>query len=129
MHAWEKSEGSGKLRIWRVVNFASLLIAAAALFLALKKPAPVAQPQARAALSANAQSFQSKVDQLAQPPEAGQSNPEIHLTGDEVAAAFAQAAAPVPPPAAATQVQSASVPPSTDASVPIAPGAIDVNSL
>ena|SRR5947209_8206224 len=132
MHAWERSEPGGKVKIWRVFNVASLLIAAVALFLALKRPVPVAQPQPPATVSANAQSFQAKIDQLAQPSD-GQSGTEVHLTGPEVAAAFTQAAEPAPAqqvqgPASA-QVQSASVPPSTDVASPVSPGSIDVNSL
>ncbi len=125
MHAWDKSDGRSKLSIWRIVNFASLLVAAVALFLALKKPAPVAQPQAPAALSTNAQSFQAKVDQLEQPPAEGQNGTEIHLTGEEVAAALAQATAAAP----VAQVQPASTQGSSDVSAPIAPGAVDVSSL
>jgi|SRR5581483_8091932 len=130
MHAWEKGEGGGKVRIWRIFNVASLLIGAVALFLALKRPAPVAPPQAPAALSANAQSFQAKVEQLAQPSASGQPSTEVRLTGQEVAAAFAQGAPTSASQApSAGQVQSASAPPATDVSAPVAPGAVDLNNL
>lgn len=127
MHAWDKAEG-GKVRIWRVINVASVLLAAAALFLALKRPAPLAQPQAAAAISANAQSFQAKIDQLAQPKTPGQPTSEIQLTGEEVAAAFAQTTA-VMPSGSASDVQPASATPSTDIQAPVAPGSIEVNNL
>ncbi len=125
MHAWDKSDGRSKLSIWRIINFASLLVAAVALFLALKKPTPVAQPQPTASISANAQSFQAKVDQLEQAQPEGQTKVEVHLTADEVAAAFAQSAGS----ASAPQLQPASTQGSTDVSAPIAAGAVDVNKL
>jgi hypothetical protein len=125
MHAWEKLDGRSKVSVWRALNFASLLVAAVALFLALKKPTPVATPQTPTALSSNAQSFQAKVDQLVQPPAEGQPSTEIHLSGDEVGAAFAQAMGS----AAVPQVQPASAQGSTEVSSPIAPGAVDVSKL
>jgi hypothetical protein len=125
MHAWDKSEGGGKIRIWRILNVATLLLAAIALFLALKKPVPVAQPQPQAAISANAQSFQAKVDQLEQTQPQGATVGEVRLTGDEVGAALAQAMGPV----ATAQLQPASTSGSTDVSAPVAPGNVDVNSL
>ena len=128
MHAWEKSEGGGKLRLWRAFNIATLAIAAMALFLALKRPAPVAQPQTAASLSANAQSFQSKVDQLERPASTGEASTQVRLTGEEVAAAFAASSSPQPA-TTKSQVQAASAPPSSDVSAPIAPGDIDLNSL
>lgn len=125
MHAWDKSEGGGKIRVWRIINFATLLLAALALFLALKKPVPVAQAQPQAAISANAQSFQAKVDQLEQTLPQGATVGEVRLTGEEVGAALAQAMGSAPAP----QVQPASTSGSTDVSAPIAPGNVDVSSL
>lgn len=125
MHAWDKSEGGGKIRIWRILNFTTLLLAAVALFLALKKPAPVAQPQPQATISANAQSFQAKVDQLEQTQPQGATVGEVRLSGDEVGAALSQALGS----AATAQLQPASTSGSTDVSAPIAPGNVDVNSI
>ena len=63
--------------------------------LALRKPQPVATPQPRQVMAANAQSFQAKVDQLATPSSDGQGS-EVHLTAPEIAAAIAQSAGSVP---------------------------------
>jgi hypothetical protein len=119
-----------KWKIDRIISVATLITALIALVLVLKKPQPVAQPQAPAAAAANAQSFQTKVQQLEQPKEPGQAPAEVRLTSDEVGAALAQAAGGLP----TSAIQSAtgqgaqdlpsSVPASPDAA--IAPGSPDV---
>ena len=119
-----------KWKIDRIISVATLITALIALVLVSKKPQPVAQPQAPAAAAANAQSFQTKVQQLEQPKEPGQAPAEVRLTSDEVGAALAQAAGGLP--ASATQLamgQGArglpgSVPASPDAA--IAPGSPEV---
>src|SRR6202163_1224250 len=96
----------------RIISVATLVTSLIALFLVLKKPAPVAQPQPVAAAVANAQSFQEKVQQLDQPKEAGQPPAEVHLSSNEVSAALAQAAGQIPL-AAATQAASGLSPEAT----------------
>jgi hypothetical protein len=76
-----------------------------ALFLVLKKPAPVAVPQPAAAAAVNAQSFQDKIQQLDQPKTVGQAPAEVRINSDEVSAAIAQAAGQIPM-AAASQALS-----------------------
>jgi hypothetical protein len=86
-----------------------------AIFLVLKKPAPVAQPQGSAAIAANAQSFDQKISQLekssqqsqassrdysptsqSQPSQqttaSGPQTPkaEVHISSDEIGAVIAQ---------------------------------------
>jgi hypothetical protein len=85
-----------KWKIDRIISVATLVTSLIALFLVLKKPAPVAQPQPAAAAVANAQSFQEKVQQLDQPKEAGQAPAEVRLSSNEVSAALAQAAGQIP---------------------------------
>ena len=85
-----------KWKIDRIISVATLVTSLVALFLVLKKPAPVAQPQPAAAAVANAQSFQEKVQQLDQPKEAGQAPAEVRLSSNEVSAALAQAAGQIP---------------------------------
>ncbi|MGA8868224.1 MAG: hypothetical protein WB510_14715 [Candidatus Sulfotelmatobacter sp.] len=110
-----------KLKIDRIISIATLMASLVAIFLVLKKPAPVAQPQAPAAIAAHAQSFDQKMAQLQQaairasqpaasdttppsqtssPPSApeqpattasDQPKPEVRLSSDEVGAALAQA--------------------------------------
>jgi hypothetical protein len=120
-----------KFSVSRMISIASLLLAATALILALRKPQPVAQPQAPAAVAANAQSFQTKVDQLAQAQADGQSGSEVHLTPGEINAAIAQASGPAPAPAPAPT--SAAIPDSPaatpDINANIAAGSIDPSNL
>jgi len=85
-----------KWKIDRIISVATLVASLIAIVLVLKKPQPVARPQAPAAAAANAQSFQAKVQQLEQPKQAGQAAAEVHLSSDEVGAALAQAAAGLP---------------------------------
>ena len=96
MDVRDKSDGPGKIRLSRILSIATLLIAVAALVLALKKPQPVALPQTSAAIAANAQSFQAKVNQLEQAQAQGQSGSEVRLTADEIGAAIAQADGAMP---------------------------------
>lgn len=100
-----------KLKLDRIISIATLLASLLALVLVLKKPAPVAQPQAPAAIAQHAQSFDQKMaefqqaaQQPAQPassapqasaPEPGQPAPtgakaEVHINSDEIGAVLAQ---------------------------------------
>jgi len=99
-----------KLKIDRIISIATLIAALVAIILVLKKPAPVAQPQAPAAIVEHAQSFDQKMAdfqqaaQQAQPnapqptaaadpaqPASLASKPEVHINSDEVSAVLAQA--------------------------------------
>lgn len=106
MHAWDKSEGTGKTKLSSIFSMVTLLIALGALVLALKRPEPVASPLTPASLAANAQSFQGKVEQL----EHSQAQ-EVRLTASEVAAAMAQASGSVADVPAASSQATASVDP------------------
>jgi hypothetical protein len=79
-----------KIKIDRIISIATLTTAVVALILVLKKPAPVAVPLPAPAVAASAQSFQNKIDQLAQAQAQGQSGAEVRLNAQEVAAAIAQ---------------------------------------
>ena len=125
MHAWDKSDTPGKNKFGRVISLMTLAISIVALVLALKKPAPVAVPQTPAVVAANAESFQAKVGQLEQAQAQGQKGSEVHLTGDEIGAAIAQASGQVP--VVATQAASNSLP--SDPNTSIAPGSFDPSSL
>ena len=81
-----------KWKIDRIISVATLVTALIAIVLVLKKPQPVAQPQAPAAAAANAQSFQTKVQQLDQPKEPGQAPAEVRHHFRRSGAALAQAA-------------------------------------
>jgi hypothetical protein len=85
-----------KWKVDRIISVATLLTSLIAIFLVLKKPQPVAQPQPVAAAAANAQSFQDKLQQLDQAKQPGQAPAEVHLSSDEVSAAIAQAAGAIP---------------------------------
>jgi len=112
-----------KWKLDRIISVATLVTSLLALFLVLKRPTPVAQPQPAATAAANAQSFQEKVQQLDQPKGPGQAPAEVRLTSDEVGAALAQAAGQLPLAGAA---QSAPGAPLSSADAPIAPGQPEV---
>ncbi|MFZ1930692.1 MAG: hypothetical protein WB814_12000 [Candidatus Sulfotelmatobacter sp.] len=103
-----------KIKLDRVISIATLVASLVAIFLVLKKPAPVAQPQTPSAIAANAQSFGRKMEHFEQavqqtPPVSSgnyqtpssqnlptipadpQPKAEVHLNSDEVGAALAQA--------------------------------------
>ena len=105
----------------RIISVATLVTSIVALFLVLKKPAPVAAPQPAATAAVNAQSFQQKLQQLDQPKEEGQAPAEVHISSDEVSAALAQAAGQIPMAAASQAISGLSSP---DAAV--APGQPEV---
>lgn len=124
----------------RIISVATLASSLIAIILVLKKPHPVSQPMPPAVAAAKAESFQEKVEQFEQPKQPGQAPAEVHLSSDEISAAFAQAAGAIPIPQAlaqqaqaqqaqAQQPAAASGLPSTTPSSPdaaIAPGEPDV---
>jgi len=95
------------MKIDRIISICTLIVALIALVLVLKKPSPVAQPQAPAAITQHAQSFDQKMadfDQatqqtgvsaasapVAQPAASDNPKPEVHINSDEVSAVLAQA--------------------------------------
>lgn len=99
-----------KLKIDRIISIATLLASLIAIVLVLRKPAPVAQPQAPAAIVQHAQSFDQKMQEFqqatqqaqasnappsaesasAQPSESASPKPEVHINSDEVSAVLAQ---------------------------------------
>jgi hypothetical protein len=98
-----------KLKIDRIISIATLIAALVAIILVLKKPAPVAQPQAPAAVAEHAQSFDQKMADFQQAtqqsqsttpqpsfapaatqPASSASKPEVHINSDEVSAVLAQ---------------------------------------
>ena len=84
------------MKLQRIISFATLAISVFTLVLVLKRPAPVAPAQAPAAAAASAQSFQEKVNQLAQPKAAGEAASEVRMNSDELSAGLAQAAGLLP---------------------------------
>lgn len=63
-----------KLKLDRIISIATLVASVIAIFLVLKKPAPVSVPQAPAAVAANAQSFEQKMEQLEQASQQSQAS-------------------------------------------------------
>ena len=84
----------------RILSIATFAISVLTLVLVLKKPAPVAAPASPAAVAANAQSFQEKVNRLEQPRAAGDGESEVRMNAGELSAALSQATAMLPTPAA-----------------------------
>jgi len=97
-----------KFKLDRIISIATLVASLIAIFLVLKKPAPVAQPQAPAAIAANAQSFDQKMAQLEQAAQQSQASggssqgseavagsaqtpkTEVHINSNEIGAVLAQ---------------------------------------
>lgn len=80
------------MKLQRIIGFATLAISIFTLVLVLKRPAPFASSLAPATAAANAQSFQEKVNQLAQPKRPGDGENEVRINSGELSAALAQAA-------------------------------------
>jgi hypothetical protein len=115
-----------KWKLDRIISVATLVTSVMALFLVLKKPAPVAQPQPAAAAVANAQSFQEKVQQLDQPKEVGAPPAEVRITSNEVSAALAQAAGQIPLAAASQAIPGGLVSSQSAPDAAVAPGQPEV---
>lgn len=106
-----------KFKLDRIISIASLLVSLVLVVLVLKRPAPVAQRQAPAAIAQHAQSFDQKMAEFqqatqqanpsdgsastastpdAQPAPAASSDttasakPEVHINADEIGAVLAQ---------------------------------------
>lgn len=100
----------------RIVSLVTLAISVLTLVLVLRRPTPVAAPMAPAAMAANAQSFQDKVNRLEEPRPAGEPAGEVRLTEGELNAAIAQATGMMPiTPGAAGAPASSSTPTSSTA--------------
>ncbi len=99
-----------RIKLRNIIRVVTLVTSVVALVLVLKKPEPVAKPQTKAAIAANAESFGQKMGQFAQaaqensPASTGSyqtaashaqqavaSKAEVRLSSDEVGAALAQA--------------------------------------
>jgi hypothetical protein len=113
-----------KVTLSRVISLLSLTLAITALVLVFRKPATVSVQQPVAVVAANAQSFQSKIDQLSQAQADGQKGTEVRLNSDEVRAAIAQAAGAVP--AMPAQPNTAT---SDDLAAAVGSGSIDLANL
>jgi len=103
-----------KWKLDRIISVATLVVSLAALFLVLKKPQPVSQPQSPAAAAANVESLEKKLEQLEQPKDPGQAPAQVHFNSDEITAALAQAAASIP----ASVPASAAAAPQTNSAAP-----------
>jgi hypothetical protein len=94
-----------KLKLDRIISIATLVASLIAIILVLKKPAPVAQSQAPAAIAEHAQSFDQKMadfqqaTQQSQPAASSEPKPdstaaapkaEVHINSDEISAVIAQ---------------------------------------
>jgi hypothetical protein len=96
-----------KFKLDRIISIATLVASLIAIILVLKKPAPVAQPQAPAAIAEHAQSFDRKMAEFEQAtqqqsmssaasspsnPGSGSAAPkaEVHINSDEIGAVLAQ---------------------------------------
>jgi len=79
-----------------IISLATLAISVFTLILVLRRPAPVATPVAPAAMAANAQSLQEKVNRLESPKPPDEPAGEVRLNSGELTAAIAQATGALP---------------------------------
>ena len=98
-----------KIKLDRVISISTLLASLVAIFLVLKKPAPVAQPQPPAAIAEHAQAFDQKMAEFQQETQqapvvigvgastsgaapVGSQSPkaEVHINSDEISAVVEQ---------------------------------------
>jgi len=85
-----------KWKLDRIISVVTLLTSLLAVYLVIKKPQPVAPPQTPAAATVNAQSFQSKLQELDKPKEPSAPPAEVRITTEEVGGALAAAAGAIP---------------------------------
>jgi hypothetical protein len=114
------------VKLQRVVSFVTLAISILTLVLVLRRPAPLAQAVPPAAAAANAQSFQDKVNQLAQPKTPGEGASEVRMNSGELSAAIEQAAGLLPEAMPGPANSSPSVPSTSSSTSPATefPGAV-----
>lgn len=94
-----------KYKIDRIISIATFLASLVAIVLVLKKPVPVAHPQAPAAIAEHAQSFDQKMAEFEQATQQSSPSPiessqpasssdspkaEVHINSDEISAVLAQ---------------------------------------
>jgi hypothetical protein len=91
-----------KFKLDRVISIATLVVSLLAVVLVLKKPAPVAHPQAPAAIAEHAQAFDQKMAEFAQATQQSQASgatdasasaspkAEVRINSDEISAVLAQ---------------------------------------
>lgn len=90
-----------KIKIRSMISVVTLGASVIALFLVLKKPVPVAAPQAPAAIAENAQSFDQKMAELEQASQQSRASgrysggsdtqkTEVHINSNEIGAVIAQ---------------------------------------
>jgi len=94
-----------KYKIDRIISIATLLASLVAIVLVLKKPVPVAHPQAPTAIAEHAQSFDQKMAEFEQASQQSSASPiessqpasssdspkaEVHINSDEISAVLAQ---------------------------------------
>ena len=108
------------MKVRRIVSCTTLAISIVTLVLMLKRPVPVAPAAAPAAAALSAQSFQEKVNRLAQPKAPGEGESEVRINSDELSAGLVQAAGP----AASATPANASTSPSSAGHAMEFPGAV-----
>ncbi len=83
-----------KLKLDRIISIGTLLASLVAIVLVLKKPTPVAQPQAPAAIAEHAQAFDQKMADFQQATEQAQAQPAGTSSAPKPDAAQAAATSP-----------------------------------
>jgi hypothetical protein len=112
-----KQEQSRKLPIRKILSGLMFLSLVVVIVLGMRKPAPISVPQGPERKAVNAESFQQKIDTLAQAQAEGAAGTEVHLTAEEIRAAFSVATGSSAEPRTASTSTSEAVPPSLNAPI------------
>jgi hypothetical protein len=85
-----------KWKIDKIITIFTVVTTVLGIYLVIRQPEPVAQPQSPAAVAVNAQSFTQKLDEVDKPRDPDSPPAEVHFTGGEVSAAIAAASGEIP---------------------------------
>jgi len=113
------------MKIYRAISLITLGLGLIALFVALKKPEPVAQQMPLKLVALNAKTFEHKLADLEKPREPGHMPGEVRFTGEEVTGELMEAAGRIPPSDEPKSKAPQTVPaasPSPAVNEPLAPG-------
>lgn len=113
------------LALYRVFRWVVLIVLVFVIFAALRKPAPVASQTAPEAIQARSQDFDSKLQQLQEAHERGESS-EARFTAEEVNAAITKSLEE--PQSPAPVVQTTSSQPAPEAPTPGTPGGAPIRT-
>jgi len=85
------------MKLYRMLSMVTIGLSLIAVYVALRRPEPVANPIPRKLEALNAKVFEHKLDEFAKPREPGKTPAEAHFTSAEVTGELMEAAGRIPP--------------------------------